>query len=84
MQATSAKRKMLQTYPVGAKIILNDDVAATVSGVCVRANEAVTYEVVYWSGSSRHCEWVQSFEVQGFRDTKDTNSIGFHKQGDDK
>ncbi len=64
----------MTVIPIGAEVMVMDatsgGVPAFVTAVCIRANEAVTYECVWWSGRERRCEWVNALEVEAAAEQK--------------
>lgn len=61
---------------IGEEVTLHDDIKATVVGVMLHQGPRIEYEVAWWSGKSRHCEWVDSFEIQ-VSDNANGCTIGF-------
>jgi hypothetical protein len=53
-------------------------VPGSVCGVSIRG-ERITYEVAWWSGATRHCEWLEEHEVTTCPRSK-RQSIGFHNE----
>jgi hypothetical protein len=60
----------LEVLAIGAAVHIGpaagthpDPIAAMVTAVTIRAAGQVVYEVVWWDGRSRHCEWVQPCEI---------------------
>ena len=64
------------------RIIQGDNlyVSGTVCAVCIRGGR-ITYEVAWWSGATRSCEWVEEHEVTTCPRSKKQN-IGFHTNED--
>lgn len=54
-----------------------DAVVGTVTAVCLR-DKSITYEIVWWDGRIRKCEWVSEGEaipIEGSSETK----LGFRE-----
>ena len=69
---------MLKVFYPGAKVLLADR-QRPISGVVVRISitgpQAVSYEVAWWDGATRHMQWFSEFELKG--DADGEMSIGF-------
>ncbi len=44
------------------RIGLERTIRGQITAICIRAT-GITYEVVWWSESQRHCEWLSAVEV---------------------
>lgn len=64
-----------QVWPVGAKVIVGTDITGTVTGIMLRAG--VTYEVVWWDGRTRRCEWLAECEIKPGSEDSTKLRIGF-------
>lgn len=53
-----------------------DKIKARVSAIMIRG-QTVSYELVWWEGTSRKCEWVNEFEVGGSEEPNPL-MIGFY------
>ncbi len=60
----------------GSKVKLGET-PAEVDSVMISENDRVEYRIVWWAKSTRYCEWVSAFEVDGI-DGEDTLEVGFH------
>lgn len=60
----------------GTKVKLRDAPAQVVQ-VMISENDRVEYRIVWWAKSTRYCEWVSAFEVEGI-DDGDTLEVGFN------
>lgn len=66
---------MIEAIPVGALVTIGDGIIGSVTAICVRNNNLVSYEVCWWNGRTRECKWLEAFEVQP--DTTNKTRIGF-------
>lgn len=48
---------------LGRRCKIGGDIPAVINGVLERQNGGLEYEVIWWEGRARHCEWVQPQEV---------------------
>ncbi len=57
----------LQVTPIGTPVRFGgndgDRIPGVVNAICVREGDHVTYEVVYWDGRTRKCEWMERREL---------------------
>lgn len=68
--------KTLKVYAVNTRVLVGGSIEAKVIGVGIRANDAVTYQVVWWNNNVRQEEWLQSFELLPL-DGEACKKIGF-------
>lgn len=54
---------------------------ALVTGVTIREGDKLTYEVVWWSGTTRTCVWVEACEVDASESGMRPQTIGFISAG---
>lgn len=54
---------MIEVYPVGSEVLLDNDISARVTAIVIREG-GVSYEVVWWNERSREQEEVQAWEVR--------------------
>jgi len=69
----------LSVFSPGLPVFVGGDVPATITAVCVRAC-GVTYEVAWWSGTGRQCQWVEAHEVTAKAGVP-TTAVGFNPGG---
>jgi len=55
-------------------------IPATVVAVCLYDSERVSYQVAWWDGRSRRCEWLESCEVKPAKNSP-LKTVGFRLQG---
>lgn len=65
----------LKIYRVGTKIKIGKNIEATINGAAIYGGNRVQYQVVYWDGNDRKCEWIEGFEVDG--PYEELRQIGF-------
>lgn len=53
----------LSLYEIGAEVNIGG-VIAKITAATVREKEKVTYEVVWWDGPIRHCQWIEECEIR--------------------
>lgn len=68
---------MIRVLPVGSRVTLGGDVLASVTGIFIRANDLVWYEVAWWNGLSRQEATVQALEVSPVYEGQERVEIGF-------
>lgn len=56
----------MEVFKPGAEVHLgiDGDVRGEVVQVAITANLHVQYQVAWWDGRTRRCDWLESFEVQ--------------------
>ncbi len=70
---------MIEVYPVGTVVLLDDDVKAKVVTVALHDSNYVQYECAWWSGQSRSREWFSEGDILKVVDPKAKQKIGFHR-----
>jgi hypothetical protein len=66
----------MQLFPIGQRVILDSDIEGTITGIMIRENNYIEYEVVWWDGRTRNCIWLQELEVATTGESGSLN-IGF-------
>jgi uncharacterized protein YodC (DUF2158 family) len=69
---------MIEVYPVGTVVLLEEDVEAKVITVSLHDGDYVQYECAWWSGQSRSREWFSEGDILKIVDVKKKRKIGFH------
>ena len=69
---------MIEVYPVGTGVLLDEDVEAKVVTVALHDGNYVQYECAWWSGQSRSREWFSESDILEIVDSKSQKKIGFH------
>jgi hypothetical protein len=54
---------------------------ATILAVTIRGNQAVQYDVAWWSDATRNNAWLDACEVEAADDKNGYLTIGFHAAG---
>jgi hypothetical protein len=49
---------------------LGEDITGEILQVCIKSNSYVQYQVAWWSGRERRCEWLEAFEFTPVKDAK--------------
>lgn len=71
------KVKTIEVFAVGSQVEFRDGgTRATVTQVCIQADSRISYEVAWWSGSSRNTGWVSIAEIKPVEKTG-RQRIGF-------
>lgn len=53
----------MEIYPPGTEVLLGT-LPAIINQVCIQGQQlTVTYQLVWWAGGNRKCEWVSSHEI---------------------
>lgn len=67
----------VEVFALGALVtLLHPKLDAVITAVNIR-EEGTTYEVVWWDGKARKCEWVTAAEIDAGDDER--RRIGFRK-----
>ena len=53
----------VHVYQIGSRVLLGEEIKGLISGVCIRSNGYITYEITWWNGNDRKVEWVQVDEI---------------------
>lgn len=65
----------------GDECFIGDAISATVNQVCVRNGNGgemgIQYQVAWWSGNDRKCEWLEEHEVKSISPNGPFMQIGF-------
>ena len=79
-KAASGMGQTLEVIACGEVVSIggegDEPIKAIVTGVLVRG-DLVQYEVVWWNGRARSCEWVNACEVVSADATPAKRAIGF-------
>lgn len=70
------RKPPLSVLPVGTKVVVEGDIDGVISAICIRGNDFVSYEVIWWNNRSRVLEWVTEDEVSEMSGDKEMK-IGF-------
>jgi hypothetical protein len=57
-------KNSLETFKIGSKVKLTEDVYGTISAICIRGNNYVTYECSWWNGRSNDSKWFYDSEIE--------------------
>lgn len=57
-------KNSLETFKIGSKVKLTEDVYGVISAVCIRGNNYVTYECSWWNGRSHDSKWFHENEIE--------------------
>ncbi len=71
----------LEVLAIGTRVQMHfpaDPIDGIVTAVCIRHYEHVTYEVVWWDGRQRKCEWLEGCELT-VPGEMNFQPIGFHQ-----
>ena len=68
----------LQVFAVGTKVTLDSDIIGMVTGIAIYSDSRIQYQVAWWNGRSRSCEWLEACEVNPCESYKVT-CVGFGK-----
>lgn len=63
---------------VGCDVILNKGIEGKILQICIRET-GTQYQVVWWCGSTRKCEWLESQEVEPTSNSPSQLKIGFNR-----
>ena len=71
---------MLTVYAPGTEVDLGEDLTGIVNQVMISGKDRVQYQVVWWVGNERKCEWLDAHEVLPLMESK--LKIGFWKNSE--
>lgn len=54
----------MEVHDIDETVQIGDKMTGIITGICIRSGYNVTYEVAWWDGRQRKCEWLQSHEVE--------------------
>lgn len=63
-------------FNIGTKIIISNDINATINGIYIGENHHILYKVVWWDGRIRKDEYITAKEFVPIKDYT-TVTIGF-------
>ena len=63
MMPEQKKFREVLVYQPGSEVNLGKDLKGTVSQVSIAGQGLIRYEVVWWSGNERKCEWLEAHEI---------------------
>lgn len=66
----------MNVYAIGTRVKIADDLTGTVTQVCIVGEQHVRYEVAWWDGNTRNCQWLESCEVSAAEERQPMR-IGF-------
>jgi hypothetical protein len=70
----------IEVFAIGSPVnIIHANQCGTVTSVCVHACNRVRYEVAWWEGVTRRCEWLEAFEVEA-GEKSERSVIGFREE----
>ena len=67
----------MEVYEPGTKVILDEDLHATIITVSIHAGNYIQYECAWWSGSSRTREWFTEDDIVKLDKREEGLQIGF-------
>lgn len=73
--------KTIDVIPVGTKVMLLNEIGATVTAVNIRSGNRLQYEVSWASGSNHTCKWVEECELTTTTKQRTTIGFGGHRNG---
>lgn len=71
----------VRAYAIGSFVDLEtgaEPQRAQVTAIIIRGGGKIGYEVVWWSGQTRTCVWVEACEVEASEPAPKVMAIGFH------
>ena len=66
----------IEVYSIGSDVKLAEDVFGKITGISIRGNNSISYEVGWWNGRSYDCKFFADHEVEGV-DSTSKQRIGF-------
>lgn len=68
--------EVIELYKIGCTILIDENIEAIITGICIKGNYHITYECTWWDGKTRKCEWLEETEIKLHDKTK-LSKIGF-------
>ena len=68
---------IVDLLPVGSEVLIGEKIEGVIKSICVNDNNQVTYQVVWWNGNARLCEWLDRFEVEAVDSSSNSTRLGF-------
>jgi hypothetical protein len=68
-------KNTLEIYKIGSKVKLADDIHGSITAICIRGNNYITYECSWWNGRSHDNKWFYADEIEVT--TGEKTKIGF-------
>lgn len=69
--------KTIEVFAVGSQVeFLDGGTKATVTQVCIQADNRISYEIAWWANNSRTTGWVSTVEIKPVK-TTGQQLIGF-------
>lgn len=68
-------RETIEVFPIGARVTIDPEgeITAEITAILILSN-GIQYQVVWWDGRLRKCEYLNEAEIQG---TTPKQQIGF-------
>lgn len=57
-------KNSIEFFKIGSKVKLAEDVYGTISAICIRGNNHITYECAWWNGRSHDSKWFYVDEIE--------------------
>lgn len=71
------KLKTIEVFAIGSQVeFIDGSTKATVTQVCIQADNRVSYEIAWWSNNSRTTGWVSTAEIKAVK-SAERQRIGF-------
>ena len=67
----------MEVYEPGTRVVLSDDIVATIVTVAIHSGDYIQYECAWWSGEARTREWFHDSEIEVLNKEDKPRKIGF-------
>lgn len=74
-----SQEQSIEVLPLQTKAVLTTGVSGTITGINIRGNSRVTYEIVWWDGRNSRTEWFEEFEFDPVIKESGKLRIGFNQ-----
>jgi hypothetical protein len=58
------KDNKIEVFNIGSDVKLADDVFGKVTGIIIRGNNSISYDVSWWNGRSYDCKNFADYEIE--------------------
>ena len=67
----------MEVYSPGTRVVLDEDISATIIGVTILAENVLQYQCAWWNGKSRSKDWIKPSEITDIDNGSKKIKIGF-------
>lgn len=67
----------MQLFPIGQSVKLDENITGVITAILIHSNTYVEYQVVWWDGNTRNCQYVSDIEIKPDNQNYKSLNIGF-------